>query len=92
MLKKNISGKTLNENCKALKDIEKSLSNKDFSKKYRTPPNINSTWIKNKEKYFEALEDNCSSKNEKVTLKNLTMLCFDGSSQNGVKTFQQMIT
>ena len=25
---------------------------------------------------------------EKVTLKNLTMLCFDGSCQNGVKTFQ----
>ena len=34
MLKINLSVKTLNEKCKALKDIEKGLSNKDASKKY----------------------------------------------------------
>ena len=65
-VEKNISGKTLNENCKTLKDIEKGLSNKDDSKTYAAPPDINSTWIKNKEKYFEALEDNCSSKKWKL--------------------------
>ena len=50
MLKRKLSVKTLNEKCKALKDIEKALSNKDASKKHGVPPNTNSTWIKNKEK------------------------------------------
>ena len=66
MLKRKLSVKTLNEKCKALKDIEKGLSNKDASKKYGVPPNTISTWIKNKEKYFKALEDNCSSKKQKL--------------------------
>ena len=66
MLKKKLSVKTLNEKCKALKDIEKGLSNKDASKKYGVPPNTISTWIKNKEKYFKALEDSCSSKKRKL--------------------------
>ena len=66
MLKRKLSVKTLNEKCKALKDIEKDLSNKDASKKYVVPPNTISTWIKNKEKYFKALEDNCSSKKRKL--------------------------
>ena len=66
MLKRKRPVKTLNEKCKALKDIEKSLSNKDASKKYGVPPNTISTWIKNKEKYFKALEDNCSSKKQKL--------------------------
>ena len=66
MLKKKLSVKTLNEKCKALKDIEKGLSNKDASKKYGVPPDTISTWIKNKEKYFKALEDNCSSKKRKL--------------------------
>ena len=66
MLKRKLSVKTLNEKCKALKDIEKGLSNKDASKKYGVPPNTISTWIKNKEKYFKVLEDNCSSKKRKL--------------------------
>ena len=66
MLKIKLSVKTLNEKCKALKDIEKGLSNKDASKKYGVPPDTISTWIKNKEKYFKALEDNCSSKKQKL--------------------------
>ena len=66
MLKRKLLVKTLNERCKALKDIEKSLSSKDASKKYGVPPNTISTWIKNKGKYFKALEDNCSSKKTKI--------------------------
>ena len=66
MLKKKLSVKTLNEKCKALKDIEKGLFNKDISKKYGVPPNTISTWIKNKEKYFKALEDNCPRKKRKL--------------------------
>ena len=63
MLKRKLSVKTLNENCKALKDIKKGLSNIDASEKNGVPPNTISTWIKNKEKYFKALEDNCSNEN-----------------------------
>ena len=62
MLKRKPSLKTLNEKCKALKDFEKGLSNKDASKKCGVPPNTILIWIKNKENYFKALEDNCSSK------------------------------
>ena len=69
MLKRKLSVKTLNEKCKALKDIEKDLSNKDASKRYGVPPNTISTWIKNKEKYFKALEDYCSTKKAKI-IKN----------------------
>ena len=66
IIKRKLSVKALNEKCKALKDIEKGLSNKDASKKYGVPPNTILTWIKNKEKYFKALEDNCSSKKRKL--------------------------
>ena len=64
MLERKLLVKTINEKCKALKDIETGLSNKDASKKYGVSPNTISTWNKNKEKYFKALEGNCSAKNE----------------------------
>ena len=67
MLKRKLSLKTLNEKCKALKDFEKGLSNKDASKKCGVPPNTILIWIKNKENYFKALEDNCSSKKQKLS-------------------------
>ena len=82
MLKRKLSVKTLNEKCKAIKDIEKGLFNKDASKKYGVPPNTISTWIKNKEKYFKVLGDNCSSKKRKLreidfeTLDNVVFRCF----------------
>ena len=66
MSKRKLTVKTLNEKCRALKDNEKGLSNKDASPKYGVRPNTISTWIKNKEKYLKALENNCSSKNQKL--------------------------
>ena len=51
---------------KSVKHLKTSRKNKDASKKYGVPPNTISTWIKNKEKYFKALEDNCFSKNPKL--------------------------
>ena len=74
MLKRKLSLKTLNEKCKALKDIEKSLSNKEASKNYGVQPNTISTSIKNKEKYFKALEENCSSKKQKLRNSDLEKL------------------
>ena len=74
MLKRKLSVKTLNEKRKALKDIEKGLSNKDASRKYGVPPNAISTLIKNKGKYFKALEDNCSIKKRKLRQSNFEKL------------------
>ena len=50
ILKRKPSVKALNESCKALKYIEKGLSNKYASKKYPVPPKTILTWTKNKEK------------------------------------------
>ena len=74
MSKRKLTVKTLIENCRALKDIEKGLSNKDASLKYGVPPNTISTWIKNKEKYLKALENNCSSKKQKLRENNFEKL------------------
>ena len=64
MLKRKFSVKTLNEKCKALKDIDKGLSNKDASKKYGVPPNTISTWIKNKENISKLWKTIVPAKNE----------------------------
>ena len=74
MSKRKLTVKTLNEKCTALKDIEKGLSNKVASLKYGVPPNTISTWIKNKEKYLKALENNCSSKKQKLRESNFEKL------------------
>ena len=64
MLKRKFSVKTLNEKCKALKDIGKGLSNKDASKKYGVSPNTISTWIKNKENISKLWKTIVPAKNE----------------------------
>ena len=74
MLKRKLTVKTLNKKCRALRDIEKGLSNKDASLKYGVPPNTISTWIKNKEKHLRALENNCSSKKRKLRESNFEKL------------------
>ena len=70
MSKRKLTVKTLNEKCRVLNDIERGLSKKDASLKYRVPPNTISTWIKNDEKYLKALENNCSSKKQKLRESN----------------------
>ena len=74
MSKRKLTVKTLNEKCRALKDIEKGLSNKDAALKYGVPANTISTWIKNKEKYLKVLENNCSSKKQKLSESNFEKL------------------
>ena len=74
MSKRKLTVKTLNEKCRALKDIEKGLSNKDASLRYGVPPNTISTWIKNKERYLKASENNCSRKKQKLRESNFEKL------------------
>ena len=72
--KRKLTVKMLNEKCRALKDVEKGLSKKDASLKYGVPPNTISTWIKNEEKYLKALDNNCSSKKQKLRESNFEKL------------------
>ena len=54
------------EKCKALKDLENGLSNKDVATKYSVPRKAVSTWVKNKHKLTASLEKkgmNSSQKN-----------------------------
>ena len=61
-VKRKLSVKTLIDKCNSLRDIEKGISNKDVVVKYGVPKNTTSTWVKNKEKYFRALESSSSKK------------------------------
>ena len=87
--KRKLTVKMLNKKCRVLKDIEKRLSNKDVSLKYGVPPNTISAWIKNKEKYLKALENNCLSKKQKLRESSFEKLdnavfrwCLSKHSQN----------
>ena len=64
-LKRKLNVKNLNEKFKALRDLEKGLSNEEVAAKYGVPKNTVSTWVKNKAKLFTALEQ-CSNKVKKL--------------------------
>ena len=51
-----MANKILAEKCKALKDLENGLSNKDVATKYGVQRNTVSTWVKNKHKLIALLE------------------------------------
>ena len=61
--------KTLTKKCQALRDLENGISNKNVAEKYGVPKNTVSTWLKNKEKLFTALEKS-SNKRKKVRESN----------------------
>ena len=54
--KRKYTHKTLREKCQALKDLEKRESNKNVAAKYNVLKITLSTWVKNKEKLFDALK------------------------------------
>ena len=49
MTKRELNVKPLAIKCKAIKEIEKGLSNKDVSLKYVVSKNTITTWVKSKE-------------------------------------------
>ena len=53
--------KTWKEKCDILSHIKKGMTNKEAADKFGVPKNIDSTWIKNKEKIFQALEESAPS-------------------------------
>ena len=56
-----LNTKTLKEKCDILSHIEKGMTNKEASDKFGVPKNTISTWIKNKEKSIQALEESAPS-------------------------------
>ena len=60
-VKRKLNTKTLKEKCDILSHIEKGMTNKEAADKFGVPKNTISTWIKNKEKIFQALEESTPS-------------------------------
>ena len=63
-VKRKLNTKTLKKKCDILSHIEKGMTNKEATDKFGVPKNTISTWIKNKEKIFQALEESapCTKK------------------------------
>jgi len=60
-VKRKLKTKTLVKKCEIIRKIENGMSNKEASDKFDVPKNTISTWMKNKQKLFEALEEVSSS-------------------------------
>ena len=71
-VKRKLTNKSLAEKCKALKDLENGLSNKDVATKYGVPQNTVSTWVKNKDKLTASLEKREWTPHEKIRVVGTT--------------------
>ena len=60
-VKRKLNTKTLTETCDILSHIEKDMTNNEAVDKFGVPRNTISTWIKKKEKFFQALEESAPS-------------------------------
>ena len=68
--KRKYTHKILRKKFQALKDLEKRESNKDVTAKYNVARNTLSTWVKNKEKLFDALKKGTNVKRQKFKAGN----------------------
>ena len=64
-VKRKLKNTKLIQKCQIVIQIEKGMTNKEASEKFDVPKNTISTWMKNKDKLFESLEQ-CSSDAKKV--------------------------
>ena len=55
-----LKNKKLIQKCQIIRQIEKGMTNKEASEKFGVPKNAISTWMKNKDKLFEDLEQSSS--------------------------------
>ena len=60
-VKHKLNTKTLKEKYDILSHIEKGMTNKEAADQFSVPKNTITTWIKNKEKFFQALEESAPS-------------------------------
>ena len=68
--KRKYTHKTLREKCQALKDLEKGESNRGVATEYNVPKDTLSTWVKNKERLFDALKKGTNFKRQKLKSGN----------------------
>ena len=64
-VKRKLKNTKLIQKCQIIRQIEKGMTNKEASEKFGVPKNTISTWMKNKDKLFEGLEQ-CSSDAQKM--------------------------
>ena len=55
-VKRKLKNTKLIQKCQIIRQIEKGMTNKEASEKFGVPKNTISTWMKNKDKLFEGLE------------------------------------
>ena len=90
-VKRKLNTKTLKEKCDILSHIEKGMTNKEAADKFGVPKNTISTWIKNKEKVFQALEESApSTKKLRSCCKKLRRFCLNGLFYKGAIIYLQM--
>ena len=66
-IKRRLNNKSIGVKCKALKDLEKGMTNKDVAAKFGVPKNTLSKWVKNKPKLTTSLEKKGMSSSRKST-------------------------
>ena len=59
-VKRKLKYRKLIRKCQIIRQIEKGMTNKEASEKFGVPKNTISTWMKNKDKLFEGLEQSSS--------------------------------
>ena len=59
-VKRKLKNTKLIQKCQIIRQIEKGMTNKEASEKLDVPKNTISTWMKNKDKLFEGLEQSSS--------------------------------
>ena len=59
-VKRKLKNTKLIRKCQIIRQIEKGITNKEASEKFGIPKNTISTWMKNKDKLFEGLEQSSS--------------------------------
>ena len=59
-VKRKLKNTKLIQNCQIIRQIEKGIANKEASEKLGVSKNTISTWMKNKDKLFEGLEQSSS--------------------------------
>ena len=59
-VKRKVKNTKFIQKCQIIRQIEKGMTNKEVSERFGVPKNTISTWVKNKDKLFEGLEQSCS--------------------------------
>ena len=59
-VKRKLKNTKLIQKCQIIRQIEKGMTNKEASEKFSVPKNTISTWMKNKDKLFEGLQQSSS--------------------------------